>query len=272
MPKHLLKRDQLLSAFYILRDVAFAVAFYKLTAYIPFCASYIEDGLGLGRWAGVATTWGLWSTYCWFQGLVWAGIFCLGTFHFSKCTEMLTDAALGHDVRTFFDTFSTYQRLSHMTIIRPVTERFSTLPSWTIQWDSYYILWVATSIRHRQWPNETIHYIVHPRTLLRLAGNASRTSRTLSRSHPIHTHTDMPNPTESNGLNRARRELRPALPFHIQPPSRRGSKAARLRRDLRRDAPMDANADVHHAGVRVVDVSVVCRFSICVFDCMPCAD
>ena len=78
IPKNILRRQQALSAYYILKDIALALSFYKAATYIPVASQYLSRSLQLNEWIVASMTWSLWSVYWWFQGLVWAGIFCLG--------------------------------------------------------------------------------------------------------------------------------------------------------------------------------------------------
>ncbi|KAG5644348.1 hypothetical protein DXG03_008645 [Asterophora parasitica] len=78
VPKHLLKRNSPKAAAYVLRDVAFTLILFKFASMIDLWAEgnfggYVAPGLPktLVRSA-------LWIAYHGFQGLVWAGIFCLG--------------------------------------------------------------------------------------------------------------------------------------------------------------------------------------------------
>ncbi|PBK77234.1 hypothetical protein ARMSODRAFT_268585 [Armillaria solidipes] len=66
VPKHLLKGNPVLATLYVLRDISFTLLLFKLASRI----SDIE--------AGVLVRSFLWLAYWWVQGLVWAGIFCLG--------------------------------------------------------------------------------------------------------------------------------------------------------------------------------------------------
>lgn len=63
---------------YILRDITFTLFLFKFAASIgPWAQSdfggYVTDG-----WQKTVLKSSLWLTYYWFQGMVWAGIFCLG--------------------------------------------------------------------------------------------------------------------------------------------------------------------------------------------------
>lgn len=78
VPKDLLRRNPWLSVAYVIRDVAFSVALCKFATMIkPWSASNFSGMLSPG-WQVTAAETTLWLAYWWFQGLVWAGIFCLG--------------------------------------------------------------------------------------------------------------------------------------------------------------------------------------------------
>ncbi|PBL01022.1 hypothetical protein ARMGADRAFT_1043115 [Armillaria gallica] len=66
VPKHLLKGNPVLATLYVLRDISFTLLLFKLASHI----SDIQAGLFVRSF--------LWLAYWWVQGLVWAGIFCLG--------------------------------------------------------------------------------------------------------------------------------------------------------------------------------------------------
>ncbi|KAI0076538.1 hypothetical protein K474DRAFT_1597790 [Panus rudis PR-1116 ss-1] len=79
VPKHLLRADPLTSLGYIFRDILFCVTLF-------FFASSIDSlaRSGLGGWIPLSAPWqvklletGLWLTYWWWQGLVFAGFFCI---------------------------------------------------------------------------------------------------------------------------------------------------------------------------------------------------
>lgn len=77
VPKHLLKRDPWKASFYVARDIVFIVLLFKFAASIN---TWTNSGLFFppSSWSALAAKSVLWSAYWWFQGLVWAGVFCLG--------------------------------------------------------------------------------------------------------------------------------------------------------------------------------------------------
>jgi hypothetical protein len=75
VPKHLLRRSPLKSCLYIARDLVLTAIFLAFASYIPAMACAISGILSWPTFPIAATFWG---AYWWLQGLLWAGIFCLG--------------------------------------------------------------------------------------------------------------------------------------------------------------------------------------------------
>ncbi|KAK0506111.1 fatty acid desaturase-domain-containing protein [Armillaria luteobubalina] len=73
VPKHLLKGNPVLATLYVLRDISFTLLLFKLASRIPDVEACIPSPA-----LGVLVRSSLWLAYWWVQGLVWAGIFCLG--------------------------------------------------------------------------------------------------------------------------------------------------------------------------------------------------
>ncbi|KAK0478475.1 fatty acid desaturase-domain-containing protein [Armillaria novae-zelandiae] len=73
VPKHLLKGNPVLATLYVLRDVSFTLLLFKLASRIGDIEAYISSPA-----LAVLARAFLWPAYWWVQGLVWAGIFCLG--------------------------------------------------------------------------------------------------------------------------------------------------------------------------------------------------
>ncbi|KAK0233209.1 fatty acid desaturase-domain-containing protein [Armillaria fumosa] len=73
VPKHLLKGNPVLATLYVLRDISFTLLLFKLASRIGDIEACISSPL-----LGVLVRSFLWLAYWWVQGLVWAGIFCLG--------------------------------------------------------------------------------------------------------------------------------------------------------------------------------------------------
>lgn len=91
VPKHLLKRDELKSVLYIAGDLTMATALFCAATYIDRIStiSTVQNTV-LAKWQPEVIRWLLWGTYWWFQGVVWAGIFCLGSMHFSHWAKLPT--------------------------------------------------------------------------------------------------------------------------------------------------------------------------------------
>ncbi|GLB39262.1 putative fatty acid desaturase [Lyophyllum shimeji] len=78
VPKHLLKKNPLKSLTYVLRDITFTLLLFKFASRIdPWAETEFGGYVASGLHKSLVKS-ALWLTYYWFQGLVWAGIFCLG--------------------------------------------------------------------------------------------------------------------------------------------------------------------------------------------------
>ena len=80
VPKDLLRKRPLLAAAYIVRDVALSITFFALATRAHAIAGHCAVWTGL-NWTSAVAKMVLWMAYWWFQGLLWAGIFCLGVYH-----------------------------------------------------------------------------------------------------------------------------------------------------------------------------------------------
>ncbi|EPQ53468.1 hypothetical protein GLOTRDRAFT_130803 [Gloeophyllum trabeum ATCC 11539] len=78
VPKELLKPNEWLSMYYVLRDVALCSGFFFLASQIDPWAKTSYGGYVEPGWQTTTARWALWAAYWWFQGLTWGGIFCLG--------------------------------------------------------------------------------------------------------------------------------------------------------------------------------------------------
>ncbi|TRM69881.1 fatty acid desaturase-domain-containing protein [Schizophyllum amplum] len=78
VPKELLRRNPWKGALYVLRDVALALVLLSLASRIKPWADGNFGGYVYARLAKRVLQSALWASYWWFQGLTWAGIFCLG--------------------------------------------------------------------------------------------------------------------------------------------------------------------------------------------------
>ena len=87
VPKQFLKRNNLVSWGYIIRDIVFCYALYMFGTRIDALA---KSGLyGMipitFQWQAKVLSAGLWLMYCWWQGLVFTSLFCVGT-----CRPLIT--------------------------------------------------------------------------------------------------------------------------------------------------------------------------------------
>ncbi|KAG6917775.1 hypothetical protein DXG01_001180 [Tephrocybe rancida] len=78
VPKHLLKKDPVKAAAYVARDITFTLLLFKLASLIGPWAETDFSGYVTSGSNKVLAKAALWGAYYWIQGMVWAGIFCLG--------------------------------------------------------------------------------------------------------------------------------------------------------------------------------------------------
>ncbi|KAF9003416.1 fatty acid desaturase-domain-containing protein [Cyathus striatus] len=78
VPKHLFKCNPVKGALYVFRDVFFAIALFKFASCISTWTDSGYGGYVMSDWGRSLIKSFLWLAYWWFQGLVFAGIFCLG--------------------------------------------------------------------------------------------------------------------------------------------------------------------------------------------------
>ncbi|PFH50487.1 hypothetical protein AMATHDRAFT_193081 [Amanita thiersii Skay4041] len=78
VPKHLLKPDPWKSTSYLLRDITFTLTLYMFARSITPWSQSNFGGFVTTPWKRQLLKYSLWMTYWWFQGLVAAGLFCLG--------------------------------------------------------------------------------------------------------------------------------------------------------------------------------------------------
>ncbi|KAG5635515.1 hypothetical protein H0H81_010978 [Sphagnurus paluster] len=78
VPKHLLNKDGKRAAAYIMRDISLTLVLFKFASMIGPWAESDFGGFVTSGWHKTLVKSALWFSYCWIQGLVWAGIFCLG--------------------------------------------------------------------------------------------------------------------------------------------------------------------------------------------------
>ncbi|KAH6892814.1 delta-12 fatty acid desaturase protein [Coprinopsis sp. MPI-PUGE-AT-0042] len=77
VPKHLWKKSTLKGLSYVARDVACAVAVYKLGWKIEPSVAFAVNHLGVPLYLGLLLRWALWGLYWHFQGVILAGWWCL---------------------------------------------------------------------------------------------------------------------------------------------------------------------------------------------------
>lgn len=79
VPKHLLRKDPFRSASYVIRDVLLCAVFFGFAMTIePLLLSNFGGRLLLATWQIPLIRAVLWLTYWWWQGLAFAGFFCIG--------------------------------------------------------------------------------------------------------------------------------------------------------------------------------------------------
>lgn len=78
VPKHLMKKDPIKAVAYVLRDITFTLLLFRFASMIGPWAETDFGGYVTSGWHKTLVKSSLWLTYWWIQGLVWAGIFCLG--------------------------------------------------------------------------------------------------------------------------------------------------------------------------------------------------
>ncbi|KAH8102900.1 fatty acid desaturase-domain-containing protein [Cristinia sonorae] len=77
VPKHLLKKNPWLSTYYVVRDVALCIGMFVFASYIPEMSQAILKYTGISAQCEPIVRTGLWVQYWWWQGLVFAGFFCI---------------------------------------------------------------------------------------------------------------------------------------------------------------------------------------------------
>ncbi|KAF9537044.1 hypothetical protein CPC08DRAFT_731456 [Agrocybe pediades] len=78
VPKHLLQKNEKKATLYITRDIVLASLLYKFAYSITPLAQSDFGGYITTGWQKLLLKACMWMFYWWFQGLVGAGIFCLG--------------------------------------------------------------------------------------------------------------------------------------------------------------------------------------------------
>ncbi|KAF8955033.1 hypothetical protein BDZ97DRAFT_1907949 [Flammula alnicola] len=96
VPKHLLKKNETRAALYVVRDIVFTLFLYKFSTSITPWAAGDFGGLVTGGLQKAAVKGSLWLLYWWVQGLVNAGLFCLG--HDCGHTSLFEDNRVNNTV------------------------------------------------------------------------------------------------------------------------------------------------------------------------------
>lgn len=76
----MITENQRKAALYVVRDIAFTSLLYKFASSITPLAVNDFGGYVTEGWQKTALKASMWGFYWWVQGLVFAGIFCLGMF------------------------------------------------------------------------------------------------------------------------------------------------------------------------------------------------
>jgi hypothetical protein len=76
---HLPSGNAFKATLYVARDIAFTALLFKYASSIDSWAQHDFGSIIITGWQKSLVKAVLWLNYWWFQGLVWAGIFCLGT-------------------------------------------------------------------------------------------------------------------------------------------------------------------------------------------------
>ena len=77
VPKHLWRRSTTLSLFYVARHVAVTWAFYAFACKIDVYVAQAAVRWGTGVVGRTLLSWALWTTYWVWQGIAFAGTWCL---------------------------------------------------------------------------------------------------------------------------------------------------------------------------------------------------
>ncbi|KAF9524564.1 delta-12 fatty acid desaturase [Crepidotus variabilis] len=103
VPKHLHQKNTLKALFYVLRDVAAAVALYKIGWMIDPAVAFASERLGLSSAIGFVAKWGLWALYWHWQGVILAGWWCLAheAGHGTLSPYNWVNHAIGYSMHTF---------------------------------------------------------------------------------------------------------------------------------------------------------------------------
>lgn len=103
VPKHLLSKNHTKATLYVLRDITFTLFLYRFAYCITPWAASDFGGHITSSWQKAIVKSSLWMFYWWFQGLVGAGIFCLG--HDAGHTSLYSDNKINNAVGFVLHTY-----------------------------------------------------------------------------------------------------------------------------------------------------------------------
>ncbi|KAG6840653.1 hypothetical protein C0991_005332 [Blastosporella zonata] len=103
IPKHLHEKNTGKALLYIFRDVACAIAVYKLGWLIDPAAKSLVQDYGVSQMAGTAIKWALWALYWHWQGVILAGWWCMAheAGHGSLSKHQWFNHVVGFSLHTF---------------------------------------------------------------------------------------------------------------------------------------------------------------------------
>ncbi|EPQ57061.1 delta-12 fatty acid desaturase protein [Gloeophyllum trabeum ATCC 11539] len=103
IPPHLREISTLKGLYYLSRDILFGLLFYRAALYIPIAANYASASLGLGQPFGLALRATLWVCYWFWQGVLFAGFWCLAheAGHGTMSPHKAVNSLLGFTLHTF---------------------------------------------------------------------------------------------------------------------------------------------------------------------------
>ncbi|KAI0037035.1 fatty acid conjugase [Vararia minispora EC-137] len=123
VPKSLHKKSTPKALYYVLRSIFFCVFFYLVAVYrMPRTLSWLES-CRLHPWIEGAFVWLFWSLYWWWQGVAFAGLWCLGheAGHGTLSDHDWINHVLGYLLHTFLLVpYYSYKTLTNNTIQKAV--------------------------------------------------------------------------------------------------------------------------------------------------------
>lgn len=102
VPKTLLRKDPVISASYVVRDVLICTLLFKFAGQIPFFVNAIcgKDKILQQDFESLAKGL-LWLWYWWWQGLVFTSFFCIGEFDMPNGQTSSDLSIVAHEVRYY---------------------------------------------------------------------------------------------------------------------------------------------------------------------------